>query len=103
MRHATGDEAIEALAHAPAGAAGSRGAHDMKLSKQERELIELLRDNAQDPIPPDWAVSIAYRDGVWEIFVRGMIGGTRGIGRTFLEAWNAYREADAEYFSRPPS
>jgi len=78
-----------------------RRRYAMKLNKQERELIELLRENAQDPIP-DWAITIEYRHGAWDVFVRGMIGGSRAVGTTFEAAWKTCRKAEAEVLPFPP-
>jgi hypothetical protein len=73
-----------------------------KLNKQERHLIDLLRQQAMDPIP-DCAISIEYRDGAWEIFIRGMAGGARGMGRTFEAAWDDYCKAETFDLSFPPA
>jgi hypothetical protein len=74
----------------------------MKLSRQERILIELLRYSVQEPLP-DWALTIAYRDGAWDILVRGMLGGMRAVGPTFEAAVDAWCEAMPEAFPNPPA
>jgi hypothetical protein len=65
------------------------------LSKQERALIETLRVNAREAVP-DWAINIEHHYGVWDVYLRGMIGGARGTGPTFEAAWDAVVQADAE-------
>jgi len=79
----------------------ARRRYAIKLNKQERELIELLRRNEQDPMP-DWAVVIECRNGAWDVYVRGMIGGARGVGTSFTTAWRAYRRAPPEDMAFPP-
>jgi hypothetical protein len=73
----------------------------MKLSKQECGLIVSLRESRR-PQLPDWAMTIEYRDGAWDIFIRGMIGGKRGTGPTFEAAWDAFDKAELEDLPFPP-
>ena len=87
---------------AAAQSADPRRGDRVKLSKQERGLIELLREAVQYQLP-DCAIVIEYRGGAWDIFIRGMIGGSRGMGPTFESAWDACRKAESEdlLFSPP--
>ena len=74
---------------------------EMKLSRQECGLIQAVRGVHQCQLP-DWAISIEFRDGAWDIFIRGMIGGRRGMGPTFEAAWDAFCEAKTEDLAFPP-
>jgi hypothetical protein len=74
----------------------------MKLSKQEFGLIIALRESVRCQLP-DWAMTIEFRDGAWDVFIRGMIGGKRGVGPTFEAAWDAFCTTELEDLSFPPS
>jgi hypothetical protein len=80
----------------------------MKLSRPEFALSELLRATvqfqarAECPLPV-WALVIEYRDGVWEVSVRGLFSDMRGVGSTFEEAWEDFGKAKPEELPRPPS
>jgi len=73
----------------------------MKLSKQECGLITALRESSRCQLP-DWAMTVEFRDGAWDIFIRGMILGARGTGPTFEAAWDAFCKAKPEDLPFPP-
>ena len=59
----------------------------LKLSKQETQLIEILREwGGKDA----YEVTIERRDGAWEISLQELktSRGSRGVGATFDVAWD---------------
>jgi hypothetical protein len=57
----------------------------MKLTEQERQLVEIIRTNADSD---SFRVSIERHNGAWEISLGGKLGRGRGAGSSFAEAWD---------------
>jgi hypothetical protein len=62
-----------------------------KLSNQERQLIELLREGPanKDPRFDEFRIEVSHQTGVWTVVTGGNCGiGEPGIGPTFAAAWD---------------
>jgi hypothetical protein len=57
----------------------------MKISEQEQQMIELLREWESGD---DFRLEIIHDSGAWEIKLSGKGKWTRGVGKTFDEAWD---------------
>ena len=62
----------------------------MQLREQEEKLIDILREWGGND---ECSLTIAFRDGAWETSISTVVKGkkisTRGVGRTFGEAWDS--------------
>jgi hypothetical protein len=63
---------------------------DLKLSKQEQKMIQILRESSQ--AREEFRLTIASEDGRWDILVstwpHGAKNKVHGQGLTFDEAWD---------------
>ena len=57
----------------------------MELTEQERQLVEIVRANADSD---GFRVAIERQDGAWEISLGGKLGRGRGAGSSFAEPWD---------------
>jgi hypothetical protein len=62
----------------------------MKLTQQEEQLIEVIRENANDE---GFRLLLERQNGVWEVTPRapprrGKLGSARGVGTSFTAAWD---------------
>lgn len=71
------------------------GRIEMKLSRQECGLVQSVRGVRQHQLF-DWAMTIEYRDGAWDVFIRGPSLSKRGVGSTFESAWDAFCKTELE-------
>jgi hypothetical protein len=62
----------------------------MKLTRQEEQLIEVIRENANDG---GFRLLLERQDGAWEVTLRaplkrGQLGSARGVATSFAAAWD---------------
>jgi hypothetical protein len=61
----------------------------MKLTEQEQDLIEVIRENTNDD---GFRLLLERQNGAWEVTLRAPIWGklatARGVGTSFAAAWD---------------